>query len=70
MPMKPPDQGPPLFLAPLAYPDFYSLAEQDDARRAVREHIGWTEAQLDRMRRERGRSPAENVVLGTDNPAE
>jgi hypothetical protein len=59
--MKPPEK-PPLFLAPLAYPEFFSLGEQADSRQALRDAIGWTDAQLERKRRKRERAPVESVT--------
>jgi hypothetical protein len=50
----------------LAYPSYYSLAEQDDARLKLRALLGQSESELDSERRRRDRHPAESVTETTE----
>jgi hypothetical protein len=55
------------WLRPLAYPNLYSLGEQSEARAKLQAVFGDSEAELDRKRRQRERSPVESVIEGTDH---
>jgi hypothetical protein len=50
------------WLRPLAYPDYFSLGEQADARAKLQKVLGGSDAELDAERRKRERSPAESVT--------
>jgi hypothetical protein len=58
------------WLRPLAWPEYFSVAEQSVARVKLQSVLGHTAAELEAERRERLSEPAQNVTEGTGSEVE